>query len=188
MRLLHAGIHFYLIDIIVLTLGVTVTILSLLGASPYDSMLVRLNRTFGLTVGSWEIVAGLTLLIFYADFLNFKRTTLSISGLQYVNLPKGPVPENYDILLNLATNTEEVTKSFVELGYDYQGEKFEAKGEVDTPLFTDDEIRTLEDMYEGLSHHNSNTISELLYEENAWNDTDRLDKISYKYASKPSID
>lgn len=66
MRMLRAGIHFYLIGIIILTLGIAVTILSLLGTSPYDSLLVGLNRTFGLTVGTWEIALGLSLFIFNA--------------------------------------------------------------------------------------------------------------------------
>ncbi len=64
MRLLRAGLHFYIVGIIILTLGIAVTILSLLGTSPYDSLLVGLNRTFGLTVGTWEIVVGLSMFIF----------------------------------------------------------------------------------------------------------------------------
>lgn len=66
MRLLHAGIHFYMIGIIILTAGISITILSLLGTSPYDSLLVGLNRTFGLTVGTWEVALGLSLFTFNA--------------------------------------------------------------------------------------------------------------------------
>lgn len=66
MRLIRAGIHFYIVGIAILTLGIALTILSLLGASPYDALLVGLNRTFGLTVGTWEVVVGLFLLIFNA--------------------------------------------------------------------------------------------------------------------------
>src|SRR5699024_10009064 len=58
MRLIHAGIHFYLVGIIILTLGIALTIQSMLGTSPFDSLLVGLHRTFGLTVGSWEVVVG----------------------------------------------------------------------------------------------------------------------------------
>src|SRR5699024_11480154 len=35
-----------------------------LGTSPYDSLLVGLNRTFGFTVGTWEIVVGVSMFIF----------------------------------------------------------------------------------------------------------------------------
>src|SRR5699024_10077879 len=64
MRLLRAGLHVYIIGLIILTLGIALTILSLLGTSPYDSLLVGLNRTFGFTVGTWEIVVGVSIFIF----------------------------------------------------------------------------------------------------------------------------
>lgn len=63
MRLLQAGFHNYLIGLIVLTLGITFTIQSALGASPFDALLVGLYRTFGLTIGSWEIVVGTSLVL-----------------------------------------------------------------------------------------------------------------------------
>ncbi|MFC7746609.1 YczE/YyaS/YitT family protein [Lentibacillus kimchii] len=66
MRLVRAGIHFYIVGILILTFGIALTILSMMGTSPYDSLLVGLNRTFGFTVGTWEVVLGLSLLIFNA--------------------------------------------------------------------------------------------------------------------------
>ncbi|GGN98209.1 YczE/YyaS/YitT family protein [Saccharibacillus kuerlensis] len=51
---------FYIIGILLLTLGISLTIQSDLGTSPFDAMLVGLSRSIGLTVGSWEIIlAGL---------------------------------------------------------------------------------------------------------------------------------
>ncbi|QBP42676.1 YczE/YyaS/YitT family protein [Paenisporosarcina antarctica] len=51
---------FYIIGILLLTLGIALTIQSDLGTSPFDAVLVGLSRSVGLTVGSWEIiVAGL---------------------------------------------------------------------------------------------------------------------------------
>ncbi|MFC4558990.1 YitT family protein [Virgibacillus kekensis] len=63
MRLIRAGIHFYFSGIIILTLGIALTIQSALGASPFDALLVGLHRTFGLSVGSWEIVVGLSMIL-----------------------------------------------------------------------------------------------------------------------------
>ena|SRR5699024_9965921 len=63
MRLWRSGIHFYLIGLIILTLGIALTIQSALGTSPFDALLVGLYKTFGLSVGSWEIVVGTTLLL-----------------------------------------------------------------------------------------------------------------------------
>lgn len=51
---------FYIIGILLLTLGIALTIQSNLGTSPFDAVLVGLTRSVGLTVGSWEIIlAGL---------------------------------------------------------------------------------------------------------------------------------
>lgn len=63
MRLLHIGLHYYLIGLITLTLGITLAIQSGLGTSPFDALLVGLFRTFGLTIGSWEIVVGGAMII-----------------------------------------------------------------------------------------------------------------------------
>lgn len=63
LRLLRAGVHFYLIGLIILTLGIALSVQSMLGTSPFDALLVGLYRTFGLTIGSWEIVVGLAMVI-----------------------------------------------------------------------------------------------------------------------------
>lgn len=62
MRLLRSGIHFYLIGVLILTFGIALSILSTLGASPYDALSVGLFRTFGLTIGSWEVIVGMFLI------------------------------------------------------------------------------------------------------------------------------
>lgn len=64
--MLRAGFHFYLIGLIILTSGIALTIQSSLGTSPFDALLVGLYRTFGLSIGSWEIVVGGTLIIINA--------------------------------------------------------------------------------------------------------------------------
>lgn len=58
-----AKYSFYLVGILILTLGVSFTIQSNLGTSPFDSLLVGLSRNVGLTVGSWEILLSLIVLI-----------------------------------------------------------------------------------------------------------------------------
>ena len=63
MRLLRAGVHFYLVGIIILTLGISLAIISMLGTSPYDALLVGLFRSFGLTIGTWEVVVGTVMIL-----------------------------------------------------------------------------------------------------------------------------
>ena len=38
--------------------------------------------------------------MFYSDFINYKLTCKSITGLQYSKLPYGPVPDQFETLLN----------------------------------------------------------------------------------------
>ncbi|MCB8818568.1 YczE/YyaS/YitT family protein [Desulfosporosinus shakirovi] len=56
----------YVLGIIIMTFGIALTIRSLMGTSPFDALLVGLFQTFGLTIGSWEIVVGLALVLFNA--------------------------------------------------------------------------------------------------------------------------
>lgn len=48
--------------ILILTLGISLTIQSKLGTSPFDALLVGLSKNVGLTVGSWEIILALLLI------------------------------------------------------------------------------------------------------------------------------
>lgn len=60
---MRAGLHYYLIGLIILTLGIALSIQSALGTSPFDALLVGLYRTFGLSIGTWEVVVGTTMLV-----------------------------------------------------------------------------------------------------------------------------
>ncbi|PGS55938.1 YitT family protein [Bacillus sp. AFS041924] len=53
---------FYVLGILILALGVSITILSELGTGPFDALLVGLSKNVGFTVGSWEIIIALLLI------------------------------------------------------------------------------------------------------------------------------
>lgn len=53
---------FFVLGILLLTLGISFTIQSDLGTSPFDALLVGLSNNVGLTVGSWEILIALLLI------------------------------------------------------------------------------------------------------------------------------
>ena len=71
-RLSKTKYIFYGLGIFILTLGISFTIQSDLGTSPFDALLVGLSIRIGLTVGSWEIIIAL-LLIFCNSILKRKR-------------------------------------------------------------------------------------------------------------------
>lgn len=52
----------YILGIAILTFGISFTILSDIGTSPFDALLVGLSMRIGLTVGSWEIILAVILI------------------------------------------------------------------------------------------------------------------------------
>lgn len=63
MKNVHTANYFYYAaGMVILTLGVTFTIQSDLGVSPFDALLVGLSTNVGLTVGSWEIIIAMILI------------------------------------------------------------------------------------------------------------------------------
>lgn len=53
---------FYVLGIFISTFGISMTILSKLGTSPFDALLVGLSIQVGLSVGSWEIIIGIIMI------------------------------------------------------------------------------------------------------------------------------
>lgn len=64
MKRFYHRFFYYVLGIVILALGIAFTIQSTLGTSPFDALLVGLYRTFGLTIGSWEIVVGFSMIVF----------------------------------------------------------------------------------------------------------------------------
>lgn len=72
MKTLRQELPFYILGLFLLTLGIAITIHSELGTSPIDALLVGLHRTFGLTIGSWEIIIGTIMILGNAAALRKK--------------------------------------------------------------------------------------------------------------------
>jgi uncharacterized protein len=56
---MNVTFFFYVVGILLLTLGISFTIQSDLGTSPFDALLVGLANHVGFTVGTWEIIIAL---------------------------------------------------------------------------------------------------------------------------------
>ncbi|MCZ4247896.1 YitT family protein [Bacillus amyloliquefaciens] len=69
---------FYVLGIIILTFGISVTIQSGLGTSPFDALIVGLSVNAGLTVGSWEVIIAFLLICFNSML---KRQRPEFSGM-----------------------------------------------------------------------------------------------------------
>jgi putative zinc finger/helix-turn-helix YgiT family protein len=124
-------------------------------------------------------------LLFYADFLMFKQSCFSISGVRYHAINLGPVPHNFNSVFEYLVNQNEIDVQYIEFPQGYLGEKFISRKErpFNSELFSEKELETLNRIVDRFKNVSASEIVELSHKEPAWvqNEKDKRD-ISYKYA------
>lgn len=126
-------------------------------------------------------------LLFYADFLYFKRNLLSITGMPYVRYPYGPVPKDYDLLLSTIQKNE-----FIDIENEYYNEytfiHIKATQPVDPSVFNEEEVNVLSHIQDHFNQYGSVAISEYSHKEDGWKNTKDKEIITYNYANTLSLD
>lgn len=124
-------------------------------------------------------------LLFYADFLMFKQSCFSISGVRYKAIGMGPVPNNFQSIFEYLANKEEIDIYTTEFPNGHTGEQFKARKDrkFNAELFAENELKTLERVAKVFNETTTNDIIELSHLEEAWKKNAK-DKsvISYEYA------
>ncbi|MGP7818277.1 YczE/YyaS/YitT family protein [Niallia sp. 01092] len=69
---------FYIIGLIILSFGATLTIKANLGAGPWDALNVGLSHLIGLTIGSWIVIIGIVLIFVNGLLLKKRPDILSL--------------------------------------------------------------------------------------------------------------
>ena len=124
--------------------------------------------------------------LFYADFKNYKDNSTSITGLRYVHLPLGPVPDNYEYYF--ATLVHENAVAIEEVCFDdFCGEKLLSARKPDLSIFSDSELKTLLFVKGHFENMNSREISEFSHKEKAYAETAQGQLISYGFAEELGI-
>ena len=120
-------------------------------------------------------------LLNYADMIFFRDNGISISGLKYVHLPYGPVPDHFDILIDAMTADR---VAHIEVLYDngYEKHRVIPDRKNDKGTLSDAEIEILERVYNRFKDYGSAQISEYSHKEKGYNSTVQGETISYKYA------
>lgn len=124
-------------------------------------------------------------LLFYADFLMFKESCFSISGMRYKAIDIGPVPNNYQSIFEYVSNRGEVEIHTTSFANGFTGEQFKAKKgrKFEADLFTVRELATLNSVANAFEETSTNAIIELSHLEEAWvKNIHEKGTISYKYA------
>lgn len=126
-------------------------------------------------------------LLFYSDFLNYKRNLLSMSGIPYVKLPYGPVPKDHDLLLSTIEKNDVIDIEY-EFINDYTIINIKSSKNFDDSLFNEEELRILEQVNDFFENYGSVSISNFSHEEDGWKLTEDREIISYDFADTLKID
>jgi putative zinc finger/helix-turn-helix YgiT family protein len=120
-------------------------------------------------------------LLFYSDFLNYKRNLLSISGIPYLKYPHGPVPKDYELLLSTLQKAEyiDIDEQYSE---DYTYILINPLKEFEADLFDEDELKVLKDVKDFFEDYGSVSISEFSHKEDGWIYTENRNIVPYDFA------
>ena len=129
-------------------------------------------------------------LLFYVDFLNFKTTTVSLTGTAYRKLQYGPVPSDYGQLLVRMEAEGLLTCREVELPDGNTGFYYQQGPKVDSLNvdFSKHEQTVLEQVAETFRNCSAKTISDRSHQESAWRETEDKQLISYQKAATLSLE
>lgn len=122
-------------------------------------------------------------LLFYADFLNYKRTGFSISGVRYRAINMGPVPNNYKSIFEYMCNENDVEVHEKIFG-EGTGEQFKPYGKrkFDASLFNEHELKAMKDVIVNFKNKSTKELIEISHKEKAWIDNEKKrELISYNY-------
>lgn len=129
-------------------------------------------------------------LLFYADFLMFKQSCFSISGIRYRAINMGPVPNNFQSIFEYLANKDEIDIEYVTFPQGYTGEQFKPRKErkFNSKLFSEKELIILSKVSEVFKATSTIDIIETSHLEDAWikNEKDK-NVISYNYAFDLSL-
>lgn len=126
-------------------------------------------------------------LLNYSDMIFYKENGISISGVRYVHLPYGPVPENFDILFGTMAADH---VAHIEVLYENGYEKHQVIPECEIPdgVLSEEELAVMERIYEKFALYGSVEISNYSHNENGYRATKQGEIISYAYARDIYLD
>jgi len=104
-------------------------------------------------------------LLFYTDFLSYKKYGFAMSGLAYKAIQYGPVPVKWDTVYGLI---DDVHSEIIEFPSGYSGIKLCSTLKPDLDKFSKDELIVLDAVYDKFKDAKANEISIISHEENAW--------------------
>lgn len=125
-------------------------------------------------------------LLFYSDFLSYKRTGYSISGVRYRAINMGPVPNNFNSIFEHIYSSKDVEIIYtIFQNSDAVGERFTPmnKRKFNAELFDEHELKVMEDVAAQFKGISTKDIIKISHKEKAWKENEKEHKlINYRYA------
>lgn len=140
--------------------------------------------TSGVRVG----MVKLNKMLWYSDFLSYKRSSVALVGLPYRRLPHGPVPDRYKLLFAEVEDEGFVRSELTVYPAGYEGTEYEPAVPFDASLFTDDDLDVLRTVKACCGRLNGSQAADLSHEERAWRETPPNGVVSYSFAQDLSLD
>ncbi len=126
-------------------------------------------------------------LLNYSDMVFYKENGISISGLKYVHLPYGPVPDNFDMLFGKMA-ADHIVHIDVSCENSYERHCVVPECDITEGILSDAEIRVLERVLEKFKDFGSAEISAYSHKEKGYSATQKGEVISYSYAKDIQLD
>lgn len=121
-------------------------------------------------------------LLWYADFLSYKRRGIGITGAVYCHNHYGPTPEAHEAILEYLSRMSVIQTKSIPCG-PYEAEIVEAIAEFDEAMFTEEEVNILESVFKTFRHKTASTMTTITHLEDAYMQTSHKEHISYEYAA-----
>lgn len=119
--------------------------------------------------------------MFYADFLAYKETGASITGLEYAKINYGPVPDGFEKILRDLTKDSSIINN-IEFKGEFERHNIVKNTEINRQIFTDEEIKIIKKVKNFFKNYNSSDIVTFSHKEKAFTETEFKNLISYDYA------
>ncbi len=126
-------------------------------------------------------------LLFYGDFLHSKVFSVSITGLRYAHMDRGPAPDKYYSLFAFMAEEGLVEIEEIDFG-EYSGEKYHSKAQPDRGAFSDSELLSLLHVKKQFANYSATQLSEHSHREAAFKETKNGELISYSLADHLSLE
>ena len=150
---------------------------------PDFTKFTEMVKFFSERISPWKTV--LNKLLFYSDFLAYRKNCFSMSGVRYRAIKMGPVPNNYNSIYEFMFNKKDIeieNVAFTENVFGYRFTKA-AEKQFNSDVFTNEEIEILDLVCSNFSELNTSEVIEFSHKEKAWleNEGERR-LIDYNYA------